>query len=143
MYTLTSFRLAREDTNHHSAARWAPGFAAAWTTADWAAPFHKDGRALKLRDFGDDPLPKYRTYLLEIYRGRWDEIQDYLQFYDGKDISMCCWCPDTKTARRQVAEFGTFHCHLGVVATVLDAAGVDWQYGKAHYDDMIGADHDV
>ena len=139
MYTLTSFRLARKDTIHHSAARWAPDFADGWDAAVWAAPIDGNRQAIMLRNFGDDPLPKYRTYLLEIHRGRWDEIQDYLQFYDGKDISLACWCPDTKIARRQIAEFGTFHCHLGVVATVLDGAGVDWQYGKTHYDGMIGA----
>lgn len=138
---LTSFVEARRlDTRlwtPWSAARWAPDFAQQWPVAKWAAPLRPDGTAVKLRDFGDDPLPKYRTYVLDLYRSRWPAIRDWVFRYDGTHQALCCWCPFTKTARVQLEHFGSFHCHLGVVAEVLSKSGVVVMVGEEHASSMV------
>lgn len=121
-----------------SAARWAPGFARGWPVAKWAVPLRSDGSAIKLRDFGEDPLPKYHEFMLELYRARWPQIRDWLYRYGGTHNALACWCPYTKTAKRQLQSFGTFHCHLGVVAEVLESTGTPWMFGPQHSEDMVG-----
>lgn len=138
---LTSFREA-ESMNPQlwvrwSAARWEPQQATYWPKAKWAAPVRPDGSAIKLRDFGDEPLPKYHEYMLSLYRSRWQEIRDWIYRYGGENNVLACWCPYTKVAASQLEQFGTFHCHLGVVAEVLSAAGVETIYGARHQKEMV------
>ena len=139
MITLTSFVEAREleVDERWSGARWAPSTARNWPIAEWAQPMRADGTAIKLRDFGKEPLPKYREYVLGLYRERWVSIREWLRRVDGLEIALACWCPFTKIARRQLEEWGTFHCHLGVVGEVLTAAQVEWEYGVEHEKGMV------
>lgn len=139
MIRLTSFREAKrlsDDVVAMSAARWAPDFARHWPKVEWAAPLYPDGGAIKLRDFGESPLEPYHEYMLSLYRGKWAAIKAWLQELPP-ELAICCWCPYTQTAKRQLREFGTFHCHLGVVAEVLDAAQADWVFGREHEARMV------
>ena len=138
MITLTSFQDGRTQTPFKvSAARWAPSFATDWPTAEWAQPQRADGTAIKLRDFGVDPIPAYTEYMMQLYRDRWPAIKAWLDEYSDTDMALCCWCPMTKVAKRQIEQFGTFHCHLWVVSRVLTAADTDWRFGAAHSKGMV------
>ncbi len=113
MITLTSFSdgLRRDarlfDGGRWSGARWAPQQASDWPVAAWAQPLYPSGKAIKLRDFGDDPLPKYRDYMLGLYRERWPGIRDWLYQYGGTSTLIACWCPRTRTAKAQIERFGS------------------------------------
>jgi hypothetical protein len=96
-----------------------------------------DGSAIRLRDFGVDPLPKYKDYMLELYRERWPDIRNWLYQYGGTSTLLACWCPYTRTAKKQIERFGSFHCHLGVIAEVLDSTEFDWVFGQAHDEGMV------
>ena len=137
MITLTSFWEGRARKVHPiSAARWAPDFAKGWDTAEWAKPQRPDGTAIKLRDFGEDPIPAYTEYMMQLYRDRWPAIKAWLGEY-SEDVALCCWCPRTATAKRQIEQFGTFHCHLYTVSLVLRGAEQDWRFGTAHSEGMV------
>ena len=130
MIVLTSFvdGLKVEADERWSGARWAPKFAQAWPLATWAAPLRDDGSAVRLRDFGLDPLDQYREWMLALYRERWTDIREWLDGVDEKRVVLACWCPHTRVAKAQLAKFGTYHCHLGVVSEVLDGAEVEWEF---------------
>ena len=138
MITLTSFWEGQaRPTPAWSAARWAPDFAKQWPVAEWARPQRPDGSAIKLRDFGEDPVPAYTEYMMQLYRDRWPAIKAWLDEYSDTDLSLCCWCPRTATAKRQIEQFGTFHCHLFTVSEVLAGTEQDWRFGTAHDEGMV------
>jgi len=110
-----------------SGARWAPNFAQSWPIAGWAAPLRDDGSAVRLRDFGvgEGVIERYSEWMLEMYRGKWDEIRSWLSEIGEWEVGVACWCPNTKVARAQLNRFGTYHCHLGIVKSVLVKSGVE------------------
>jgi len=133
MIVLTSFvEASRLEMERRSAARWAPSFAASWEEIAWMKPVRENGSAIKLRDFGEDPLEKYREYMLALYRARWSEIQRWAGALGEGDLAAACWCPYSRIAKAQIRIFGSFHCHLGVVAEVLESMGLSWRYGEQH-----------
>lgn len=139
MIRLTSFVEARRLRRWElmSGARWAPTFAVDWPVVEWMRPLYPDGRAVKLRDFGDAPLKPYRDYMLAAYRSRWPEIREWLAEVGERDIAVACWCPYTKTAARQLERFSSFHCHMGVVGEVLTATETAWEFGDEHASKMV------
>lgn len=139
MIVLTSFKEASVMKNvvKLGGARWGPPFAGGWPEVEWMKPKRKNGTAVLLRNFGSDPLVPYHDYMLDLYRERWPAVRRWLGEYAELDVAVACWCPNTKTARAQIANFGTFHCHMGVVGDVLTAAGVAWEYGVEHETMMV------
>jgi hypothetical protein len=114
-----------------SGARWAPAWAKSWPVAEWAQPLRADGSAIKLRDFGENPLLGYREYMLNLYRDRYVAIKDWVEALDGEGpVALCCWCPYTRVAKLQIERFGTYHCHLDVVSHVLSSMEVEVRWFK-------------
>lgn len=142
---LTSFVEAKKlkQTDPWSGARSAPDFAKGWPVARWAQPKDREvGFPWLLRDFGGEGMGKtrgYFAYALNEYRNRWPEIKTWL--YDRqvamKDVALCCWCPYSKTAQAQLKQYGTFHCHLGVIGHIFDTLNLDWGYGFQHNEMMV------
>jgi hypothetical protein len=141
MITLTSFVEAQKSgLNGVSAARWAPKFASDWPTASIWAPIRPDGSAIKLRDFGLNPLQPYHEYMIQLYRSRWSLIDPWIREHQHESFALCCWCPFTRTAQAQLERFGTFHCHLRVIGYVLSACQVGWQFGVEHAARLVETD---
>jgi hypothetical protein len=143
---LTSFVEGKELSvdAHWSGARWAPDFAKHWPEAEWAKPQDREeGFAWKLSEFGPvgegdmAKLRTYRSYALSEYRLRYGEIKDWLASAAGQQIVLACWCPFSSVSRSQLARYGTFHCHLGALQTVLEACGVTVELGQRHRDQMV------
>lgn len=140
MLELTSYREARDSRRPlYRASQTAPSWVWPDGTIEWMRPVRPDGTRVRLRDFGEDPLGGYAEYMLALYRSRWPQIASWRESWlaEPRDALACCWCPGTKVAARQLSTFGTFHCHLGVVATVLTAIEVPWRFGYEHANRMV------
>jgi hypothetical protein len=137
--TLTSFRDAytMDFDERWSGARWAPKLCADWPVAEWAQPMDSGGKVV-IRAFGDGSgaLVAYRDYLLDLYRHRVDDVDDWLDEVQG-EVALCCWCPHTIQAGKQLALFGTFVCHLSVVRDILIWRGADVDLGVKHQEEML------
>ena len=88
--------------------------------ADWA-DIRRDGAWTRPRDFlgTEDPLLHYHQALLNLYAGRWDEIERWISSV-GNNFALCCWCPYDRAAQRQLHEHGSFVCHTAVIGEVLE-----------------------
>lgn len=130
MIVLTSFveALRGEWDERFSAARWAPDFAREWPVLEFWQPL-RDGKPVLLRQYPD--VRSYYEDLYEMFREHGDS-RFWVDAADGLDVAVCCWCPNTKKAREQIAVHGSMVCHLGAVAKLLDVAGVGWRFGEKH-----------
>ena len=100
--------------------------------AGWADIRDEDGNWIRPRNFldADDPAAAYYERMCEHFMARASEIHGWYAECSGVP-GLCCWCPYDKAARRQLAEFGTFICHTGPIATVLDDLGYEVVLDKA------------
>lgn len=103
-----------------SAAMWQPrGYdlptASCWLIAD------DYGRWKRPRDFLDkeEPHLAYSESLFLQYQSRKNEIRRWLYGVGKRDVYLCCWCPYDKAGQRQLRDFGSFCCHLAIVAAYL------------------------
>lgn len=139
MIILTSFFEGKgiPADEYWSGARYAPDQMKDWPVAEWAQPIYPDtGQAIKLRDFGPDPLMGYHDYMVNLYRSRWPEMKEWLDNRGDRTV-LACWCPFTKTAKAQLDQFGTFHCHLLVIGYCLTLAGIDRIFGPKHHEKLV------
>jgi hypothetical protein len=52
---------------------------------------------------------------------------------------LCCWCPYSRPAQRQLERFGSFVCHTGVLGEFLvDKFAVPIQYDQDRVEHMVG-----
>ena len=121
---LTSFQQSRQDQGQDpylrfSISRWQPaGFA--YPELSFLAPWDAAGRPIRLRDFAGS-LSGYHDALwqrLVEQRDKVEEFLDYLSEYS--QFALCCWCPYSRPAQRQIKQFGTFVCHSMVVKPFLE-----------------------
>lgn len=109
-----------------------------------------DGKWTRPRDFipeGHDPtqpsdelLAQYRDVLLNLYRGRAEQIGEFLDeagVNTGFNVVLCCWCPYDRAAKRQLHDYGSFVCHSAVVELYLNEAGVENVVRDADREQMV------
>lgn len=55
------------------------------------------------------------------YRTRWSKIKEWLEALpDRGDMVLCCRCPHTKLAKKQLEEIDKFICHSAVVSKIVE-----------------------
>ena len=119
---ITSFKMSpqyRYTFNVFSVARFQPkGFN--YPELPFLAAKGPDGEKLLLRDFVD-PLDGYKKALFAGYTARKRSVKTWLQNLDpDENIVLACWCPYSSSSRRQLARFGTFACHTGLIARMIN-----------------------
>jgi len=144
---LTSFRRAAENEekqranfphstlNIWSGAVYQPHWLPQRPKAEWM-DIREDGHSwIRPREFMDRnlPLDGYFQALQELYESRLDQIwkwADAARLLEGVVTWVCCWCPYDQAAKRQLAEYGTFVCHLAAVGRMLNQLGFKIQYDQ-------------
>lgn len=71
----------------------------------------------------DELLRSYRNALMGLYLDRRDAISRLLSS-TSDDLTLCCWCPYDKAAKRQLHDYGSFVCHSAVVELYLELSGI-------------------
>lgn len=71
----------------------------------------------------DGDVQAYYQGLIALYRSRHEDVTAWVDAHEGEDVTVACWCPHTKAAKRQLEQFGTFVCHTLAVARVLQQYG--------------------
>lgn len=119
---LTSFLNARKfDTNNKfSVARSKPTWCK-YFDLPFLAPFRPSGNPILLRNFFEgDPVECYANALREAYVHRWDVIERWLNdLKQGEFIVLCCWCPHSKSTKKQMADYSTFVCHTTLIGKMI------------------------
>lgn len=132
MITFTSFeRSNRHKGQKFSIACYQPkGFNYEELTC--LAPFTEDFKSMRSREFltRDTNLCDFERYerffdkfskmIYEAYLARWSEIYYWLKSLEpGRDMVLCCWCPESKAAQEQIEKVGVFVCHCGLVSKMI------------------------
>lgn len=124
MILLTSFLKSNEFSgSKYSAAVYQPkGYT--YPKAAWADIRKDDGTWIRPREFvsWNRPLNGYFASLFSLYLSRRDEIEEWVERH-GSNLALLCWCPYEKAAQRQLREYGSYVCHLGVVEAILKEIG--------------------
>jgi len=146
---LTSFKAYRADKGHldipaYSIAVYQPkGFS--YPKLDMFDIRDEAGNWVRPRDFvgeghdaakpAPDLLRRYHDRLFELYRDRWQAVQQFGQnafeiaqlvpLLSGEDSALCCWCPYDRAAQRQLRDYGSFVCHSWAVESFLMEMGVE------------------
>ncbi len=124
--TLSSFVEARQQGGESWAgSRTSPGFASEWPVLDPVRPL-RNGKPVLIRHYGGDIHAYYKAVANMIVL-RSAEIADWYDHLEGP-VNLCCWCPHTRKATEQMQAYGSFVCHLGSVAKVLDYLELPWKY---------------
>lgn len=136
---LTSFQRLGENpevvarTPRYSSARWQPK---GWSLpeVDWMKPA-EDGRPIYLRYFSSPE--KYFEYMYTFYNAQRDEIQAWLDAHQDEDlIFLACWCPYSRTSKKQIEQHGTFVCHLEPIRAILEEEGVNVRLDQDRIDHL-------
>jgi len=100
--------------------------------AAWADIRDDSGSWIRPRNFlsSSDPAAAYYERMVAHFGSRAAAIHEWYEACDGVP-GLCCWCPYDRAARRQLEEFGTFICHTGPIATVLEDLGYEVVLDKA------------
>jgi hypothetical protein len=127
MILITSFFKAKEAGADEcwSAAVYQPkGYT--FPKAAWADIRDERGNWIRPRNFLDaaDPAMAYYQCMCEHFMARSSDIERWVEEREGVP-ALCCWCPFDRAAKRQLEEFGSFICHTGPIATVLEELGYE------------------
>lgn len=87
--------------------------------AYWA-DIRESGAWIRPRDFISESLPlvAYRSALWDLYAGRHEAIERWVEDLAGS-VALLCWCPYDKAAQRQLKDWGSFVCHTAVIGEYL------------------------
>ena len=129
MIRLTNYWDLRAGVETFSGARWQPR-QFDFPVATWAQPLTASGGKILLRDFGGD-LRSYYEAIRDVAVRNEASLLAWYEALEGEDANLCCWCPRTKTAARQISQFDSFVCHLGGIAGALSLYGIPWEFGQA------------
>jgi hypothetical protein len=117
---MTSFFQSRKSPFPcYSAAVYQPrGFA--YPKIDWTDIRDANGSWIRPREFlGEpDPAKAYYAAMLAHYDEREEEAVRWAEACDC--LTMCCWCPFDRAAKRQLQEFGSFICHTGPLGEFIE-----------------------
>jgi hypothetical protein len=117
---ITSFFNARkyELENKFGVACWKPDWCK-HNDLEFLFPKDKNLNRLRLRNFNGSILA-YVDSLREGYESRWNEIEQWLEsLKKDQQYILCCWCPNSSTAKEQIKEFGTFFCHTALIGKMI------------------------
>jgi hypothetical protein len=120
MIILSSFKNSSKYLcQKYSVSRWQPaGFN--YPELLFLAPFDNQGRKILLRD-SINSLEGYRKAFIGGYVARWEEVKPWLDsLIPETNMVLCCWCPYSKPSREQLKKFGTYACHLGLIAQLIE-----------------------
>jgi len=119
---ITSFKMSTQykyTFKVFSVARFQPqGFS--YPKLSFLAAKGPDGKKLLLRDFVN-PLEGYKRALYAGFTARKRQVQKWLDGLDpDENIALACWCPYSAATQRQLRRFGTFACHTGLIARMIN-----------------------
>jgi len=123
MIILTSFRKATEyeGVKKYSVARFQPQGTSPLPSLRFLAAVDRDGKPLHLDDLSPENLEAYRNALRDGYKARWGAIKKWLDSLSpDEDIVLCCWCPYSKSAQKQIEKYGRFFCHTSLIKEMLN-----------------------
>lgn len=117
---ITSFLNARnfETNNKFSVACWKPEWCK-YPELDFLFPLDVNGIRLRLSNCGGS-IDNYINELREGYADRWNKIEPWLESLKiGQQYILCCWCPNSSSAKEQIKKFGTFFCHTTLIGKMI------------------------
>ena len=89
------------------------------------APLNPDGSRFRIRDHGT-PDDFYMAMHMRLQETGADGLVKLLELqqagYNG--VILCCWCPGTTTARKQLREHKSFVCHTEPLGFWLQGRGL-------------------
>jgi hypothetical protein len=87
-------------------------------------PLDEEG-IVDVRRFGGN-VQAYYQGLIEVYRTRHRDVTRWVERTAGDELYIACWCPHSRTSKRQLSLFNSFVCHTLAVGWVLEH-GYGWE----------------
>lgn len=88
-----------------------------------------DEKPLGLRNYEKQGnLFDYKMDYLDYLTKNAFAVDEWLKSLDSNvDIMLCCWCPHSRSTKRQLKEHLTFACHTGIIGQMINYRRPDIQ----------------
>lgn len=118
---LSSYHYAKKiDSDKFSVARNKP-FWCTYPDLQFLAAYDSNYNPLTLDSYSPSQIVKFEDELRKFYVKKWDVISEWLESLKSDcKITLCCWCPHSKSSKQQLKDYNGFICHTLLIGKMIN-----------------------